>query len=98
MHHAKRRLLRNAAKVFDILAALASFAVSTWGISATTSLTLPEFLALRVRLDNCVLFAIIVSLTLVALRLRSLGAGVSPAAVSTAPTPYPPAASRESPP
>ena len=60
MHHAKRRLLRNAAKVFDILAALASFAVGTWGISATTSLTLPEFLALRVRLDNCVLFATIV--------------------------------------
>jgi exopolysaccharide biosynthesis polyprenyl glycosylphosphotransferase len=60
MNQAKRRFLRNAAKAFDILAALASFATATWGISATTSLTLPEFLALRVRLENCVLFAAIV--------------------------------------
>jgi exopolysaccharide biosynthesis polyprenyl glycosylphosphotransferase len=59
MHDAKRRFLRNAAKVFDILAALASFVMATWAISAATSLTLPEFLALRVRLDKCVLFAVI---------------------------------------
>ena len=58
----KWRLLKYAAKLYDICALVAAFLVATFIIqSSPDGMSLSEFMALKIRLGNCLLFALLLA-------------------------------------
>ena len=59
MNEAKRRFLLNALKLYDLGIIMASFALATFLlVHAENKVSLHDFLAMRVKVSNCVIFAI----------------------------------------
>jgi exopolysaccharide biosynthesis polyprenyl glycosylphosphotransferase len=58
----KRRFFLNALKLLDLVIILVSFSVATFLPVHANSGSLPEFLAMRVKLSNCILFVIMIFL------------------------------------
>ena len=73
MNTVRRRLLLGLVRLFDLGLQLLSFALATViVVSADASISLPEFLAIRVSIANCVLFAFILYLWFIIFSLCGL--------------------------
>ncbi len=60
MNTFRRRVLTNVFKLFDLVLIVASFAVATLTVSyGSSSVSLAEFLAMRVKVENFVLFSVL---------------------------------------